>query len=136
MKRILQIAMLLLLSTACNKPDEIPETRQSYLVKHSWDYTTMWVNGSQETLDPCLVDDIWTFSGSNSLLVNYGNIKCNLSQPGSASGTYVLSPDQNSLYMTYGGTTVNYHVNLIDEYNLDISEWNGVDSVRYRLNAR
>jgi hypothetical protein len=136
MKRILQIAAFLLFATACNKPEEIQENRYNYLVKHSWDYTYMWVNGSQQNLDPCLVDDIWTFGASGSVLINYGNVRCNLSQPGSVSGSFVMSPDQNNLYITHSGTTINYQINLIDEYNLDLTEWDGADSVRYRLNAR
>jgi hypothetical protein len=136
MKRILPIVVLLLTNAACNKPDKIQESRQSYLVKHSWKYTSQWVNGSKQNLDVCLVDDVLTFGNSGSVLIIYGDIRCDLSQPQNVTGTYALSPDQNSLYITAGGTTATYAVNLIDEYNLDITQAQGWDSVRYRLNAR
>jgi hypothetical protein len=135
MKQTLGIAILLLLSTACNKPDDIPESQQSYLVKHSWKFWEVYVNGSKQNLPACYVDDIWAFSPSGNVNINYGDIKCSSSQQGSVSGTYQF-PGNNTLLVTHSGSTYVYSINTIDEYYLDITAIEGIDSVRYVLNAR
>jgi hypothetical protein len=134
MKHLLLIASFLVFSIACNQPDNVPDTRQTYLVKHTWKYTSKSINGSQQILDACFVDDIWSFSPNGDVLINYGDVRCSSSQTPSLSGTYQLSPDQQSLYIAPLGTT--YFVNNIDEYTLDITEAIGFDSIRYVLNAR
>lgn len=126
--------LLILLAISCKQPDKIQETRQAFLVKHTWKYTSMFVNGSPQTLDPCVIDDIWSFSPSGDMLINYGDIRCSAGQSPSLSGKYQLSSDQNSLYVEALGTT--YRVNNIDEYTLDVTEVMGADSTRYLLNAR
>ena len=134
MRRFSLISLLILFVVSCKQPDKIEDTRQTYLVKHTWKYTSMFVNGSPQTLDPCLIDDIWSFSPSGDMLINYGDIRCSTGQTPSLSGTYHLSPDQNSLYIAALGTT--FKVNIIDEYTLDITQANNFDSTRYVLNAR
>jgi|GEM_PF-3842588 len=136
MKQLFLLLTFLNLLSACKQPDAIPESRHSYLVKHSWDYTSMSVNGSPQTLSPCLVDDIWTFGSTGSVLLNFGDLRCSFSQPQNVSGTFSLSPDQNTLYITHSGSTFTYSVNNIDEYTLDVSEAIGLDTTRYILNAR
>lgn len=133
--RYLSLSVLLMLfAISCKQPDNIQETRQAFLVKHTWKYTSMSVNGSLQTLDPCLIDDIWSFSPSGDMLINYGDIRCSAGQTPSLAGKYQLSADQNSLYVEALGT--NYKVNTIDEYTLDVTEVMGADSTRYVLNAR
>lgn len=136
MKHLFITLIFLTMLPACKQPDTIPESRYSYLVKHSWDYTSMSVNGSPQTLSPCLVDDIWTFGSTGSMLLNFGDLRCSFSQPQNVSGSFSLSPDQNTLYMTHSGSTFTYLVNNVDEYTLDISEAVGWDTTRYFLNAR
>ena len=135
MKHILTIAIMLLFSTACNKPDDIPESQQSYLVKHSWKFWKVSVNGSEENLSPCFVDDIRAFSPSGAMNINYGSLPCSSTQQGSVSGSYQF-PGNNTLLITHSGSTYTYSINAIDEYYLDITANEFGDSVRYVLNAR
>jgi hypothetical protein len=81
------------LFTACKKdltPAEILQTTV-------WKMSAYSENGIASTLQPCTVDDKFTFSVSGSYEHNYGTSKCNIIGANSLTGNWSVEADGKSL---------------------------------------
>lgn len=89
----------------------------------SWQMTGHMVNGveSTATQEPCVVDNITTFSSDNKMFLDEMADICNPNESKITSGTYSINTGQTNMVTNMGGVTVEWDILTLTLTTLEIS---------------
>jgi hypothetical protein len=146
MKRIIFIAVTLMVLVSCKKYDE-PEPRPDLLIKYgAWrmNITSAKITGGANwnditsTIPTCTADNIFNFTNPNLYQQREGITKCVNTAPDVVeSGTFAFSNNDQTLTVTLtNNTTRVYTIELLTQNTLTVvyTDPTGIVSTDYRVN--
>ena len=113
----------MLVFAGCKKDDK-KKSQKDYLIAHTWRAEQYFLNGVEQTLDPCEKDDTYSFASSGSFTYN-NNTKCDPSDLETISGTWTL--DNNVIIINVFGLTQNLTIVSINDTRLETTTTDGTD---------
>lgn len=147
MKKTLLVALFAFpLVVACKKEEEKPKSRTELLTEKNWQVRAatsdpaLPLGGTLVTdvyaqLPACAKDDIERFDKPNIYKDDQGSNRCDPSAPQTATGTWVISPDDSRITITESAGSYSYEILELNDNTLKVRYPTVLNGITYNITA-
>ncbi|TNE64686.1 MAG: DUF5004 domain-containing protein [Bacteroidetes bacterium] len=133
-------------TTSCKKDDEETVDRAKLLTNGQWQLTSLTVDpaldffGTPVTniyaqMPTCVKDDLAIFNTNGTVNFDEGASKCELNDPQTTTGTWVLNTTQTILSITTDGETESWNISSLTSNAFNVQYQETLDGITYTFSG-